>query len=210
MSLSTGSDQRTRLSRVSAVIAATAIASLAVAGCSSSAGNNPPGLLLSGPDTNIVVTIPAGWHQVIDSANPLIPEMVAPTTCMGSTEVACSTGLARIATLTAKTPEDAANAVQTAVTSAPGVTNVTDVSKGPGKIGKRNGFRHRFTFNNPGAVLTSEIAAVPSGPTTPDPQGNLEYSVILVWISNKPDAPKIDDINTIIDSTLVHGGVTTP
>lgn len=85
-----------------------------------------------------------------------------------------------------------------------GVTEVADVSKGPGKVGKRDGFR------NPGASLTSEIAAVPSGTSTPDGQGNLEYSVILVWVSDKPDAPKVDVINTIIDSTLVHGGVSAP
>lgn len=208
MSLSTSTRGRRRLA---GLIAATAAAGLVLAGCSSSSGGDEnKGLLLSGPNTNIVVTIPAGWHQVINSANPIIPEMVAPTTCMGAEEVACSLGLARIATITAKNIEEATNAVQAAVIGAPNVTDVADVSKGPGKVGKRDGFRHRFTFRNPGAALTSEIAAVPSGPTTPDAQGNLEYSVVLVWISDKKDAPKIDDINAIIDSTLVHGGVAAP
>jgi hypothetical protein len=194
------------------LIAGTAAAGLVLAGCSSStsAADESKDLLLSGPNTNIVVSIPAGWHQVINSANPIIPEMVAPTTCMGADEVSCSLGLARIATITAKNVEEASNAVQAAVIGAPGVTDVADVSKGPGKVGKRDGFRHRFTFRNPGATLTSEIAAVPSGPTTPDAQGNLEYSVVLVWISDKKDAPKADDINGIIDSTLVHGGVAAP
>lgn len=199
--------------RVAGLIAVAAAAGVVLAGCSSSSddgGDASKDLLLSGPNTNIVVTIPAGWHQVINSANPIIPEMVAPTTCMGADEVSCSVGLARIATITAKNVEEASNAVQAAVIGAPGVTDVADVSKGPGKVGKRDGFRHRFTFRNPGASLTSEIAAVPSGPTTPDAQGNLEYSVVLVWVSDKKDAPKVDDINTIIDSTLVHGGVAAP
>jgi hypothetical protein len=198
--------------RMAGLIAGVAAAGLVLAGCSSSSdnGDSSKDLLLSGPNTNIVVSIPAGWHQVINSANPIIPEMVAPSTCMGADEVSCSLGLARIATITAKNVEEASNAVQSAVIGAPGVTDVADVSKGPGKVGKRDGFRHRFTFRNPGATLTSEIAAVPSGPTTPDAQGNLEYSVVLVWISDKKDGPKVDDINKIIDSTLVHGGVTTP
>lgn len=191
------------------LIAATAAAALLLAGCGGSR-TDADALMLSGPNTNIVVTIPAGWHQVINSANPIIPEMVAPTTCMGSNEVGCALGLARIATITAKTIQDATHAVAQAVTSASGVTDVAVAGEGPGKLGKRDGYRERFTFRNPGAALTSEIAAVPSGPTTPDPQGDLEYSVVLVWVSNKDGAPKTDVINTIIDSTLVHGGVPTP
>jgi serine/threonine-protein kinase len=42
--------------------------------------------LLAGPHTDITVAIPPGWHQVIDSTNPKIPEMVTPTTCMGDAE----------------------------------------------------------------------------------------------------------------------------
>ncbi|MDQ2707562.1 MAG: hypothetical protein M3Z25_07950 [Actinomycetota bacterium] len=211
MSLPTISESRApKGRRAAALIATAAAAGLLLTGCGSSGSDDAKGLLLSGPNTNIVVTIPAGWHQVINAANPMIPEMVAPTTCMGSDEIACSSGLARIATITAKNIQEATNAVQAAVTGATGVTDVTTVSKGPGKLGKRDGFLHRFTFKNPGATLTSEIAAVPSGPTTPDKEGNLEYSVVLVWISNKPDAPKVDDIDTIVNSTLVHGGVSAP
>jgi hypothetical protein len=197
---------------VAGLIAGTAAAGLVLAGCASSSGGGDESkdLLLSGPNTNIVVSIPAGWHQVINSANPIIPEMVAPTTCMGSDEVSCSLGLARTATITAKDIKDATHQVAQAVTSAQGVTDVAITSEGPGKVGKRDGYRERFSFKNPGAALTSEIAAVPSGPTTPDAQGNLEYSVVLVWVSNKDGAPKADIINTIIDSTLVHGGVPAP
>jgi hypothetical protein len=205
-------DTHPRLHRTSLTGCALVAASgLLLSGCSDSGGaGTPEGLLLSGPDTNIVVTIPDGWHQVINSANPLIPQMVAPTTCMGSNEVACATGLARTATITAPNIEQAAKDVQQAVTSAPGVTDVTMVGQGPGKLGKRDGFRQRFTFRNPGTSLTAEVAAVPSGPTTPDPQGHLEYSVVLVWISDQPDAPKPEVIDQIVGSTLVHGGVPTP
>jgi hypothetical protein len=179
-------------------------------GCSGSTpppAPTPAGLLLSGPNTNIVVTIPAGWHQIINSANPIIPEMVAPADCMGSNETACALGLARIATITAPSLEAAVKAVEQAVTAAPGVTPGPTISEGPGKVGKRDGYLHRFTFSNPGTHLTSEIAAVPSGPQTPNAQGNHEYSVILVWVSDKPGAPTPQAIDQIINSVLVSGGV---
>jgi hypothetical protein len=189
------------------VLAVTTLAAALMSACSS-APQQPKtgGLLLSGPDTNIVVTIPTGWHQLINTANPLIPEMVTPTDCMGSNETACATALARIATITAPDATAAEKAVEQAITTAPGVTKGTSLSEGPGKIGKRDGYRHRFTFSNPGAHLTADIAAVPSGPTTPDAQNNHEYSVVLVWVSDKPNAPQPDTIDHIIDSTLVAGG----
>jgi hypothetical protein len=163
-------------------------------------------LLLSGPNTNIVVAIPAGWHQVIDSANPPIPEMVSPTTCMGNQEVSCATGLARIGTLTAPTAQAAEQTIEQAVTTTPGVKTGASISQGPGKVGKHDGYRHRFTFTNSGATFTCEIAAVPSGPTTPDAQGNHEFSVVLVWVSDKPGAPAPDVIDQIIGSAKVAGG----
>jgi hypothetical protein len=58
--------------------------------------------------------------------------------------------------------------------------------------------------------LTAEVAAVPSGPSTPDTHGNEEFSVVLVWISDKPNAPTLDVIDQIVNSTLVHGGVPAP
>jgi hypothetical protein len=188
-----------------AVLTGAVLATAALSACSS-----PPhrdGLLLSGPDTNVVVTIPAGWHQLINSVNPLIPEMVTPTDCMGSNETACATGLARIATITAPDVAAAVKAVEQAMTTAPGVSMGTTITDGPGKIGTRDGYRHRFTFASPGARLTAEIAAVPSGPTGPDAQNNYEYSVVLVWVSDKPNAPEPETIDIIIGSTLVAGGV---
>jgi hypothetical protein len=89
----------------------------------------------------IMVEIPSGWHELIDSGNPIIPEMVAPTT---------------------------ADTIQQAVTSAPGVTAGPIASEGPGNIegpgnvGKHGGYRRRFT------------------------QGNREFSVVLVWVSDAP------------------------
>ena len=196
--------------RLTALVAALAAVGGALAGCSSPQNDDSNVLKLAGPNTNIVVNIPDGWHQVIDSSNPEVPEMVTPMDCFGNNEVACSTGLARIATITAKNLEDAANSVQQAVIQAPGVTDVVDVNKGPGKVGSRDGFRHRFTFKNPGAALTAEVASVPSGPTAALPDGTVEYSVILVWVSDKAGAPKPDAIDRIIGSTLVHGGVAGP
>jgi hypothetical protein len=83
----------------------------------------------------------SGWHELIDSGNPIIPEMVAPTT---------------------------ADTIQQAVTSAPGVTAGPIASEGPGSIegpgniGKHGGYRRRFI------------------------QGNREFSVVLVWVSDAP------------------------
>jgi hypothetical protein len=79
-------------------------------------------------------------------------------------------------------------------------------SRGPAKVGRRDGFLHRFQFSNPGAKLTAVIAAVQSGPLVPNPQGELEYSIILGWVSDKPDAPKVEVLDQIIASALVAGG----
>ena len=187
------SGARTRAWR-SGGLAVVAASALLLTGC----GSSTP--------THVMVTIPTGWHQVINSANPVIPQMVTPTTCMGDNEVSCALGLVRTATTTAPTIEEAAKAVEDAVTGEPGITKGATLNQGPAKIGKRDGYRHRFTFTNPTTTLTAEVAAVPSGPTTPNPDGSLEYSIVLAWVSDKPDAPKPDVIDQIVDSTLVYGG----
>jgi hypothetical protein len=208
-----GPSTRNRIGTVGTFGIALAVSTLLLAGCGSGSGNgtNPDSqdhgqLLLSGPKTDIVVAIPGGWHQVIDSANPIIPEMVTPTTCMGSEEVSCATGLARIASITAPDAQAAAQTIEQAVYSMPGVKPGATISQGPGKVGRHDGYRHRFTFSNTGGTLTSEIAAVPSGPTAPDAQGNHEFSVVLIWVSDKSGAPKPDVIDQIISSALVSGG----
>lgn len=162
--------------------------------------------MLAGPNTNILVAIPDGWHQVISSANPAIPEMVAPTTCLGSGEVLCATGLARIATLTAPSAQAAEANVEQVVTATPGVKIGQSLFQRPGKVGRHDGYLHRFTFSNPSGNLTCEIAAVPSGPSKPDAQGNREFSVVLAWVSDKPAAPKPDVIDQIIGSAVTIGG----
>ena len=174
------------------------LAASALAGCA-----HPAALTLTGPRTNVALTIPDGWHQVINTANPLIPEMVSPTTCRGAAEVSCALGLARTATFTAKSLEEAADAVRQSVVDDRRITNVTDVSKGPGKVGSVDGYRYRFTFRNPQANLTAEVAAVPVA-TAPAPDGTSEFSVILVWVSDKPDAPKPDIIDQIVGSAQLQ------
>ncbi|HEX5255790.1 MAG TPA: hypothetical protein VFW69_18305 [Mycobacterium sp.] len=178
-----------------------------LAGCGAGSGSgNAERLLLSGPNINVAVAIPEGWHQVIDSSNPSTPEMVFPTSCMGSQEVTCATGLARLATFTAPSAEAAAQAVQQAVSSAQGVKPGNTISQGPGKVGHRDGYQIRFNFANPSAKLVSEVAAVPTGATSPDAQGNHEFSVVLVWVSDAPAAPKQDVIDQIVGSALFVGG----
>ena len=198
-----GPGVRCRMGKVSNFGAALAVSTLLLAGCGTGSGtsadsSNSGQLLLSGPTTDIVVAIPPGWHQLIDSANPIIPEMVTPTTCMGNQEVSCATGLARIATLTAPNAQAAAQTIEQAVDATSGVKPGVTISQGQGKVGRHDGYRHRFTFSNPGGTLTAEIAAVPSGPMAPDAQGNHEFSVVLVWVSSQPGAPKPDVIDQIV------------
>jgi hypothetical protein len=190
-----------------ATFVAIAASTLLMAGCGGGSGSgNAERLLLSGPNINVAVAIPEGWHQVIDSSNPSTPEMVSPITCMGSQEVTCATGLARLATFTAPSAEAAAQSVEQAVGTAPGVKLGNIISQGPGKIGHRDGYQLRFNFSNPGAKLVSEIAAVPTGASSPDAQGNHEFSVILVWVSDARGAPKPDVIDQIVGSALFVGG----
>ncbi len=190
-----------------ATLTAIAASTLLLAACGGDGGSgNAERLLLSGPNINIAVAIPEGWHQVIDSGNPSTPEMVSPITCMGSQEVTCATGLARLATFAAPSLEAAAHSVEQAVGTAPGVKLGSTISQGPGKVGHRDGYQLRFNFSNPGAKLVSEIAAIPTGSSTPDAQGNHEFSVILVWVSDAPGAPKQDVIDQIVSSALFVGG----
>lgn len=191
-------------------LAAIAVTALLASGCGNSAPSDQAqaskALMLAGPNTNILVAIPNDWHQVIDSSNPAIPEMVAPTTCLGSGEVSCATGLARIATLTAASAQAAEATVEQVVTSTAGVKVGQSLSQGPGKVGRHDGYLHRFTYSNASANLTCEIAAVPSGPSKPDAQGNREFSVVLAWVSDQPTAPKPEAIDQIIGSALIVGG----
>ncbi|MDQ2707450.1 MAG: hypothetical protein M3Z25_07345 [Actinomycetota bacterium] len=206
--VSGGSTSSTRR-RVSAVVAAAAVALLSAgcgAGDNKAAENTPQDEkhILAGPTTNIRVEIPAGWHQVINSSNPITPEIVTPLSCMGADEVTCATGVLRLATLTAPTAEAAAQTVAQAVSTAQGVRAGPTISQGPGKIGKHDGYRHRFTFfNADNTELTAEVAAAQSGLPDADPQGNREFSVVLAWVSKKPGAPTPDIIDKVLDSALI-------
>lgn len=192
------------MGRAAAFCTVIAASTLLLAGCGSDGGLEEIEWL-SDPNIDIVVPIPAGWHQVIDSSNPSIPEMVFPIICTESRRVACATGLARIATFAAPSAEAAAQTVKRAVGTSPGVRLGSTISQGPGKVGHRDGYRLRFTFSNPSAELVSEVAAVPTGPSSPDAQGNHEFSMALVWVSNAPGAPNHEVIDQIIGSALVLG-----
>ncbi|MGA8517966.1 MAG: hypothetical protein WB735_07465, partial [Pseudonocardiaceae bacterium] len=102
--------------------------------------------------------------------------------------------------------EAAAQTVQRAISTSPGVRAASITSQGPGKVGQRDGHRLRFTFANASAKLVSEVAAVPTGSPTSDAQGNHEFSIVLVWVSDAPSAPKQDTIDQIIGSALFVGG----
>lgn len=194
-----------RTARVITLGAVSAAAGMVLAGCGGSGPETGP-LLLGGPGTDIVVTIPPGWHQVINSNNPVVPEMVAPITCMGRKEESCATGIVRIATLVAPNAQAAEHIVGQGILATPGVKMGATVSEGPGKVGQHDGYLHKFTFTNPGAALTAEVVAVPSGTGKPDAHGNHEYSVALVEVSNKPGAPQPDVIDQIIASAKVSPG----
>jgi hypothetical protein len=189
-------------------ICAVALSAFALTGCSrgDTTSGDSEKLMLSGPTTDIIVAIPRGWHQVINSANPIVPQMVAPTTCMGNAELSCALGLTRLASLTAASAEAAAQAVEKSITSSPGVTMGATATQGPGKIGRRDGYIHRFEFSNASGKLTCEIAAVASGPSTPEANGDREYSVVLVWVSDTSGAPSPSVIDEIVGSAKVAGG----
>ncbi|WP_433802917.1 hypothetical protein [Actinomycetospora sp. CA-084318] len=190
------------IGRASQVLVTVLVLLVVAGGCGADDEAAGP-LLLAGPTTDIVVAIPTGWHQVINSANPILPQMVAPTNCLGRNEVACATGLARIATTTAPTAEVAAEGVRNAVSTAPGVTPGSSLSRGPARLAQRDGYRHRFTFSNQGGPLTAEVAALPTGAAAPDPQGNRSFSVVLVWLTTKPGAPAVEVIDEVVDSVNV-------
>jgi hypothetical protein len=65
--------------------------------------------------------------------------------------------------------------------------------------------RQRFGFTDQSGPLTAEVAAVLSGPTAPDAEGNHEFSVVLVWVTRKPGAPAVQVIDQIVGSVHVHG-----
>jgi hypothetical protein len=190
-----------------AVLATFATVITLLTGCSRSDSAAPP-LLLGGPNTNITVAIPRGWHQVIDSSNTQVAEMVTPVTCMGAHEVDCALGLARVATMLGSSARDAEQTVEQAILTSPGVTPGAWISTGPTRVGARSGYTHRFTFNNASGTLTCELAAVASGLSAADAQGNHEYSVILVWISGISQAPSLHVIDHIVESAEVIGGAT--
>jgi hypothetical protein len=125
---------------------------------------------------------------------------------MGNAEQACATGIARIASLTAPSLQAAAQTVEQAIAAQPGVKEGKTISEGPGKVGRVDGYRHRFTIVNPATTLTTEVAAMPTGPSSADAQGNHYFSVILVEISTAPGAPKPDVIDSIVGSAQASTG----
>jgi hypothetical protein len=64
-----------------------------------------------------------------------------------------------------------------------------NLPESPAKVGQRDGYRQTFGFTNQSGPLTAEVAAVLSGPTASDVEGNHEFSVVLVWVTRKPGAP---------------------
>lgn len=211
-----------------AAVAVVALAGLAACGSGGSGGSAGGGtasagagstatgapLRLSGPDTAITVVIPAGWHQVIDSADPSVPEMVTPDSCAGSDEVSCAVGLARLADLAAPSAQAAAQEVQRAVDSGAGVSAGATLSAGPGRVAGQDGYLLRFRFSNSSGTLTSGIAAVPAGTAasggtgSPSPSGSAspQFAVVLVWISGKAGASGSGVISQVIDSAALTGG----
>jgi hypothetical protein len=119
---------------------------------------------------------------------------------MGNAEQACATGIAGIASLTAPSLQTAAQTVEQAIAAQPGVKEGKTINEGPGKVGRVDGYRHRFTVVNPATTLKTEVAAMPTGPSGTDAQGNHHFSVILMEITTAPGAPKPDIIDLIVSS----------
>jgi hypothetical protein len=73
-------------------------------------------------------------------------------------------------------------------------------------VGLRDGYRHRFTFTNPNYRFTAEVATVPTGQGSADTVGTQRYSVVMVWVSDRPGAPDPSVIDDIVGSVKVVPG----
>lgn len=179
---------------------------LLLTGCGAQAISLETQAYLIAPNVDIMVGVPQGWHQVINSAGPAVPEMVAPISCMGYLEVSCATGLARTTTFSAPSAGVADSWVVQAMTASLQIRSGETVSEGPAKVGLRDGYRHRFTFTNPNSRFTAEVATVPTGQGSADTVGTQRYSVVMVWVSDRPGAPDPSVIDDIVGSVKVVPG----
>ena len=170
------------------------------AGSATATEPNPPGVLvddsrLSGPDVNISLTIPTGWHQITSQADPQLLQMVYPNTC--SEQLRCASAMARVLSMQATSAQAEAQAAEQAITSQPGVQSATVTSESPTQIAGRNGYQVRFTFSTAKAKFQAATAAVETGLAS---SGTVPTSLIFVTVSDLAGAPPASVIDQIVGS----------
>lgn len=170
------------------------------AGSATAAGSNSPGVLvddsrLSGPGVDLALTIPTGWHQITNEADPQLLQMVYPNTC--SEQLRCATAMARVLSTQAASAQTEAQAAERAITSQPGVQSVTLTSESPAQIAGRSSYQVRFIFSTAKATFQAATAAVETGLAS---SGTVPTSLIFVAVSDLADAPPASVIDQIVGS----------
>jgi hypothetical protein len=150
---------------------------------------------LSGPGVDLSVSIPTGWHQISDTADPQLLQMVFPNNC--SEKVRCATAMARLLSTQAANAQVGAQAGEQAVAGQQGIEGVTVTSEGPLQIAGRNGYQVRFTFSSGKAKFQAATAAVETGLAS---AGTVPTSLIFVTVSDLVGTPPASVIDQIVGS----------
>lgn len=153
---------------------------------------------LSGPGVDLSVTIPTGWHQIPNQADPSLLQMVYPNTC--SEQLTCASAMARVVSTQAASAQAEAQAAEQAITGQPGLSGATLTSEAPTQIAGRTGYQVRFSFSNAKAKFQAAAVAVETGPAS---SGTVPTSLIFVTVSDLPGAPPASVIDEIVGSAQV-------
>lgn len=182
------------------VVLGVAGSTMPFAGPATITGLNSPGALvedsrLSGPGVDLSLTIPTGWHQIANQADPQLLQMVYPNTC--TEQLQCASAMARLLSTQAASAQTEAQAAEQAITTQPGVQGVTLTSEGPTQIAGRSGYQVRFSFSNAKAKFQAVTATVETGLAS---SGTVPTSLIFVTVSDLPGAPPASVIDQIVGS----------
>jgi hypothetical protein len=151
---------------------------------------------LSGSAVAISVTIPAGWHQLVDQNRPQMLQMVYPESC--SQGVQCASGIARLVSGQAPSAHDAAVGAEQAFATLPGAQGASVTSEGPTQIAGHNGYQVHFVYTHANTKFHAATAAIETGPAA---SGVVPTSLIFVTVSDAAGAPPASVVDQIIGST---------
>lgn len=149
---------------------------------------------LSGPAVAISVTIPAGWHQLVDQDHPQLLQMVYPETCLQGPQ--CASGVARLVSGQAPSAQAAALGAEQKITSLSGVQGVSVTSDGPTQIAGHSGYQVHFVYTYANTTFQAATAAVETGPAS----GTVPTSLIFVAVSDSTGAPPASVVDQVVSS----------